>query len=245
MPCYDKKLEASRKEFFSEANDSKDVDCVLSTIEIEQFLLKEHLDLSLMPEDDLHLPVVAKNEENGQLEKCTDLYYHNGGGSGGYAEAVLINAAKELFGYELARDKIVYKQLKNADFKEMCFEIDGEVKLRFAIAYGFRNIQNIVQKIKKNNCAYHYVEVMACPSGCNNGGGQIRDETTNTLSKTLLERVENLYHSVKSQTPEENLFVKDLYQVDWLKHETDSVKRNLHTSYHVIEKTTNGLAIKW
>ena len=168
MPCYDKKLEASRKDFFDDINNSKDVDCVLSTIEIEQFLTKENLDLHLMEEKDLDMPVVI----DGDLVKYTDLYYHEGGGSGGYAEAVLIDAAKKLFNYDLNRENIIYKQLKNVDFKEMILEIDGEVKLRFALAYGFRNIQNFVQKIKKNNCPYHYIEVMACPSGCLNGGGK-------------------------------------------------------------------------
>jgi iron only hydrogenase large subunit-like protein len=168
MPCYDKKLEASRKDFYDETYNSKDVDCVLSTMEIEQFLTKENIDLNQMEEKDLDLPVLV----NGNLEKFSDLYYHEGGGSGGYAESVLIDAAKKLFNYDLDREKIVYKQLKNSDFKEMLLEIDGEVKLRFALAYGFRNIQNFVQKIKKNNCNYHYIEVMACPSGCLNGGGK-------------------------------------------------------------------------
>jgi len=241
MPCYDKKLEASRKDFYDETYNSKDVDCVLSTIEIEQFLLKENLDLNVMEEKDLEVPVIV----NGDLEKYTDLYYHEGGGSGGYAESVLINAAKKLFNYNLTRENIVYKQLKNVDFKEMLFELDGQVKLRFALAYGFRNIQNFVQKIKKNNCSYDYIEVMACPSGCLNGGGQIRDETTNTLSKNLLEQVETLYHSIRSQNLNENIFVKNLYELDWLKNETENVKKHLHTGYHVIEKNTNGLAIKW
>lgn len=44
--------------------------------------------------------------------------------------------------------------------------------MRFASAYGFRNIQTLIHKIKKGICPYDYVEVMACPSGCINGGGQ-------------------------------------------------------------------------
>ena len=40
-------------------------------------------------------------------------------------------------------------------------------------AYGFRNIQTLVQKLKRGVCEYDYVEVMACPSGCLNGGGQV------------------------------------------------------------------------
>ena len=54
---------------------------------------------------------------------------------------------------------------RNADFQEVVVEVDSKPVLKFAIAYGFRNIQNIVQKIKRGKSAYHFVEVMACPSG--------------------------------------------------------------------------------
>lgn len=56
MPCYDKKLEASRKDFFNEFHQSKDVDCVLSTIEIEQLLEKEHIDLMSISDGNLQIP---------------------------------------------------------------------------------------------------------------------------------------------------------------------------------------------
>lgn len=54
---------------------------------------------------------------------------------------------------------------RNKDFQEVTLERDGQVLLHFAVAYGFRNIQNLVQKLKRGRCPYHYVEVMACPSG--------------------------------------------------------------------------------
>jgi len=44
-------------------------------------------------------------------------------------------------------------------------QVDGQPALRFAAAYGFRNIQNVMRLIKRKNCPYHYVEIMACPSG--------------------------------------------------------------------------------
>ncbi|XP_077173174.1 cytosolic iron-sulfur assembly component 3-like isoform X2 [Paroedura picta] len=53
---------------------------------------------------------------------------------------------------------------RNKDFQEVTLEKDGQTLLRFALAYGFRNIQNLVQKLKRGKSAYHYVEVMACPS---------------------------------------------------------------------------------
>lgn len=62
---------------------------------------------------------------------------------------------------------------RNKDFQEVTLEHEGQVLLRFAAAYGFRNIQNLVQKLKRGRCPYHYVEVMACPAGarcCRLGG---------------------------------------------------------------------------
>lgn len=54
---------------------------------------------------------------------------------------------------------------RNPDFREVVLEENGRVLLQFAIANGFRNIQNLVQKMKRGKTNYHYVEVMACPSG--------------------------------------------------------------------------------
>lgn len=44
-------------------------------------------------------------------------------------------------------------------------QVEGETKLKFALCYGFRNLQNVVRKIKSKKCDYDFVEVMACPSG--------------------------------------------------------------------------------
>lgn len=157
---------------------------------------------------------------------------------------MFIHAAKELFGVELAHNSLEYKQLRNHDFKEISLEVEGETKLRFAMAYGFRNIQNIVQKIKKKNCHYDYVEIMACPSGCLNGGGQLRDDSTNSLSKQVLQQVESLYNSVKLQSPGHS-FVKSLYESEWLASSDESRQKHLYTSYREIEKNKSGLSIKW
>lgn len=88
---------------------------------------------------------------------------HRGSGSGGYADFIFHYAVKHLF--QETDVKLEYKSLRNPDFQEAIFEKDGEVLLRFAIANGFRNIQNLVQKLKRGKSQYHYVEVMACPTG--------------------------------------------------------------------------------
>ena len=71
-------------------------------------------------------------------------------------------------------DTLSYKILKNSDFREVSLERDGKTLLKFAIANGFRNIQNLVQKLKRKRCDYDFVEILACPSGCINGGAQLR-----------------------------------------------------------------------
>ncbi|XP_038691966.1 protein NAR1-like isoform X2 [Tripterygium wilfordii] len=64
--------------------------------------------------------------------------------------------------------------------------------LRFAMCYGFWDLQNIVRTIKLQKCKYHFVEVMACPSGCLNGGGQIKPKPRQT-PKDLIQALETIY----------------------------------------------------
>jgi iron only hydrogenase large subunit-like protein len=95
--------------------------------------------------------------------------------SNGYLEYIFRRAAKEVFGVAIdRREPLKFIQGKNKDIKECLLEVDGKPLLRFAAAYGFRNIQNIIRNIKRGKCDYDYVEIMACPGGCLNGGGQIK-----------------------------------------------------------------------
>lgn len=137
-----------------------------------------------------------------------------------------------------------YKTVRNQDWKEFSLEVDGKTLLTFVAAYGFRNIQNLVQKMKRGKCLYHFVEVMACPSGCLNGGGQIRPEGEEQ-PKELTSRVEAIYNSVKSRKPEENPQLEQLYK-DWLGgRQSDKAQKLLHTQYHEVEKFVSALKIKW
>ena len=109
---------------------------------------------------------------------------------------------------------------KNPDLREVTLEVGGKTVLRFAAAYGFRNIQNVVRKCKAgarggagSGDGYDFVEIMACPSGCLNGGGQLPPPpafepgfrlseraplpTTlgGTTAKALVDELEELYHT--------------------------------------------------
>ncbi|CAH3188973.1 unnamed protein product [Porites evermanni] len=240
MPCYDKKLEASREDFYNDIYRTRDVDCVISTLELEKMF--EEKEVSFTELENAHLDNLFSSVDGDELVG------HSGGGSGGYLEHILTFAAREascnLLLYGRTIDDITYKTLRNKDFKEVTLQVDGQDVLKFAAAYGFRNIQNLVQKLKRGKSPYHFVEVMACPSGCLNGGGQIRPGDGET-SKELLSRLDELYNSLRSRKPSENPAVEKLYD-EWLGGESSEKAREmLHTKYHEVEKLNTALNIKW
>lgn len=234
MPCFDKKLEASRPDFYWDLYQTRDVDCVITTIEVDAMLEKEKICFADLPLENLDTEFfISENEE---------LIGHSGSASGGYCEHVFTYAAFHLFARKV--ENLKFKTLRNQDFQEITLENEDGILLKFAIANGFRNIQNIIQKIKRKKCPYHFVEIMACPSGCLNGGAQIRPEDGKTQNE-LLKQVEELYHSLKTEFPENNKLVKNLY-AEWLESsDTPKCQKMLHTKYHAVEKMKNALAIKW
>ncbi|XP_020136972.1 cytosolic iron-sulfur assembly component 3 [Microcebus murinus] len=233
MPCYDKKLEASRPDFFNQEYQTRDVDCVLTTGEVFKLLEEEGVSLSELEPAPLDSPPGGVSAEEPTS--------HRGGGSGGYLEHVFRHAAQELFGIHVA--EVTYRPLRNKDFQEVTLEQEGRVLLRFAAAYGLRNIQSLVQKLKRGRCPYHYVEVMACPAGCLNGGGQLK--APDTPGRELLQQVERLYGAVRTEAPEDAPGVRELYG-RWLQGEaSERAGRLLHTRYHAVEKTSSGLSIRW
>ncbi|NXO27036.1 NARF factor, partial [Cisticola juncidis] len=171
-----------------------------------------------------------------------DVVRHDGKRSDGYLEHIFKHAAKELFGVDVK--EITYKALKNKDFQEVTLEKDGETVLRFAAAYGFRNIQNMVLKLKKGKFLYHFVEVLACPGGCLNGKGQAQTED-GKADRALLAQMEEAYAALPVRLPETNLSVQRLYR-DWLEGPgSRRAQDTLHTSYTALSPGSSSLDIKW
>uniref|UniRef100_A0A1I8N669 Iron hydrogenase small subunit domain-containing protein n=1 Tax=Musca domestica TaxID=7370 RepID=A0A1I8N669_MUSDO len=236
MPCYDKKLEASRSDFFNEVLNCKDVDCVITSIEIEQMLDDKTLDsFPCAPYDWPWGDAISAGDNSSHV------WAHGVSTSGGYAEFIFQQAAKELFNTEL--ETLEFKTLRNPDFREVSLEVDGKSVLKFAIANGFRNIQNLVQKLKRGKVQYHFVEVMACPSGCINGGAQIRPPTGQHI-RDLTIQLEKLYRELPQSQPE-NVTTKTIYNNFFDGAHSDKSKVLLHTSYHAVEKMNTALNIKW
>jgi cytosolic iron-sulfur assembly component 3 len=278
MPCYDKKLEASRSDFYSEVMHSHDVDCVLSTAELVQ-LIDERLCRGSEAAHALEaageqatvahraafaeearkqfnaLPLTAAAPDSpfanvASLEDQTSLGADQYG-SGGYLEHALRHAATALYG----EGTVIHEKVgRNRDLREYWVEVDGERRLHCAQVYGFRNIQTLLRKMKAKSkrvrCTYLLVEVMACPSGCLNGGGQPRPrvECGEEDLKSTLERV-CLAHSggLRQQPSAHERVITQLYE-EWVHGEPGSERARalLHTTYHAVrEDNVNPLTIKW
>ncbi|XP_063473496.1 nuclear prelamin A recognition factor isoform X8 [Symphalangus syndactylus] len=132
----------------------------------------------------------------------------------------------------------------NKDFQEVTLEKNGEVVLRFAAAYGFRNIQNMILKLKKGKFPYHFVEVLACAGGCLNGRGQAQTPDGHA-DKALLRQMEGIYADIPVRRPESSAHVQELYQ-EWLEGiNSPKAREVLHTTYQSQERGAHSLDIKW
>lgn len=243
MPCFDKKLEASRQDFQDSSDGSKDVDCVLTPIELEEILVTEGVTLEEFEPRKLDVLVETGAEFDQPLTS------HFGSVSGGYAENLMLAEVKENFGASCDNNEndLEYSTLKNGDFIEINVKkkLDrGDTKLaKFAVVNGFRNIQTVVQRLKRKALKYDYIEIMACPSGCVNGGAQCRPNGNEDQASSI-ESVKKLYKEVPpirsgiESTSNIQLYEKLLLDKE---HEINSI---LYTDFHSVPKMQN-LTVNW
>lgn len=241
MPCFDKKLEASRNDFLIPGSSIREVDCVISTAEIEEIL----------PDDFINVcSIVQLNSIErtfGFMDHNMKFFGHQGGGSGGYLDHVFRSSAKLIFQNDTYSNNpnlpLPIKVTKNRDFQEVVLmDQSGTPILTMAYCYGFRNIQNIVQKLRRDKCSYDYIEAMACPSGCLNGGGQIKFvDTTNNFLSEVTEKYDE-----QENLALENVEVQKVLE-EWLGGNLagEKAQRFLYTQYHVVVKSDISLNIKW
>ena len=195
MPCFDKKLEASRLDFFDDRTNSHDVDIVLTPGEIVDMLNSSGTQFAALSSSFAGAEASAlRNLETKVNANMLSLPSVQNQGSGGYLEYVFRRAGEELFGIRMDHElPLTYVQGPNIDiqYTELKNE-NGVVLMRFARAYGFRNIQTIVRKMRQGRCNFDYVEIMACPSGCTNGGGLVKPAARSDRRSARL-RTEELF----------------------------------------------------
>ncbi|EPE25254.1 Fe-only hydrogenase [Glarea lozoyensis ATCC 20868] len=202
MPCFDKKLEASREELTNEAWENtatgsvRDVDCVITSKELLMLADSRRVDFSKLPRTPLASRAPFPDAKLHSFLYPPPRWRKNGdaasGTSGGNLHYILKHFAAQFVGASVQTTRG-----RNVDVQEYTVtSATGEILLKGARYYGFRNIQNLVRRLKPAKSSrlpggrpggpvrkgagkatgleYAYVEVMACPGGCTNGGGQIK-----------------------------------------------------------------------
>ncbi|MBI9017528.1 MAG: iron hydrogenase small subunit [Phycisphaerae bacterium] len=158
MPCTAKKFEAQRPEM-EDIEGFPDVDAVLTTRELARLIKLYHLDINALEPD-------AADNPFGQRSSAGKLF----GASGGVMEAAIRSAHFLVTGKEMTDIKV--KEIRGFDgIKETSVKI-GDLTLNVAAVSGLGNAHKILQAIKKGEKDLHFIEVMSCPGGCINGGGQ-------------------------------------------------------------------------
>lgn len=157
MPCTAKKYEASKDEMKS--GYGRDVDAVLTTRELARMIKEASLDFtSLEPS--------KADEIFGDYTGAGVIF----GATGGVMEAAIRTLADILEGAEIK--EIEYEAVRGLEgIKEASVDVGG-LTVKVAVAHGTDNARKLLELIREGKADYHFIEVMACPGGCVNGGGQ-------------------------------------------------------------------------
>ncbi len=219
IPCTAKKFECTREE--EHAFDFADVDVSLTTRELAQMIKRAGMDFTDLPD--------AKFDDPFEIATGAGAIF---GATGGVMEAALRTAAEVLEGKS---DMIDFKEVRGTQgIKEATYTLGGK-ELRVAVASGLGNARKILDGLKSGERHYDFVEVMACPGGCINGGGQPTqsDSVRNNVDlKTL--RAKALYDfDVETQyrKSHESPVVKMLYDEYFEAPGKEKAHKLLHTTY--------------
>jgi len=217
MPCVAKKDELSRPQMFRDGK--PDVDCALTTREFARLLRKRGVtDWSKVKEAEYDDPL-------GKTTGAAALF----GVTGGVMEAALRTAYEVKTGTPLP--KVDFQCCRGLDgIKEASIEVGGAT-LNIAIANGGRNIHKVMEWIQSGQKSYHFVEMMACPSGCIGGGGQPRSNDPDVLTRRM-EAIYALDESSKLRKSHENPAIQQIYKEYFGKPLGHKSHELLHTHYN-------------
>ena len=156
MPCTAKKFESKRPEM--QVDGRPDVDVVLTTRELGKMIYDMGIDFPSLGDSDFDNPF-------GEASGAGVIF----GTTGGVMEAALRTAADLLSG--TSADNFEYEEVRGLEGIKIANIEIGNVKLRAAVAHGLGNARKLMEAIRAGE-EFHFVEIMACPGGCINGGGQ-------------------------------------------------------------------------
>ena len=220
MPCTAKKYEADRPEM--ENNGLRNIDAVITTRELAKMIKDAKIDFSKL-EDSEADPAMGEYTGAGAIF----------GATGGVMEAALRTAKDFVEGKDL--ENIEYKQVRGlAGIKEATIEIGG-ANYNVAVINGSSSLFDFINSGKMDEKKYHFIEVMACPGGCVNGGGQPHVNATDRLTMDIRSvRASVLYNqdkNLKKRKSHENVALNKMYDTYMGKPGHGKAHELLHMSY--------------
>lgn len=217
MPCTAKKSESKREELSKDG--IQDTDYTLTTSELGRMIREAGIDFSKLEPSKGDTPF-------GEYTGAGTIF----GASGGVAEAAVRTA------YEIATGK----SLESIDIKELrgvhnrCRDVEFDIngaKVVVRVVATLKEAEKSIQEIKTGNAKFHMLEVMACPGGCVNGGGQPRSCDSSLIKE---KRAEGLYSEDKElslRKSHENPEIQKLYSEFLEKPDSHKAHKLLHTTY--------------
>ncbi len=227
MPCTAKKFEKDRDQL--KTRGLKDVDAVLTTRELGKLIKRSGINFAKLPDEDFDRDIVGDYSGAGVIFGVT----------GGVMEAALRTAAFVLTGKE--HENIEFNEVRGFNgIKEAAFNLNG-MKLNVAVAHGMKNAKVILDDIRAGKSKYQFIEIMGCPGGCINGGGQpyvrpcfLPNEDVDIVDTYMQKRANALYSEDEKQKVRQshnNPQIKALYN-DFLGEPNSHLAHELlHTSY--------------
>lgn len=220
MPCTAKKFEISRDS--QDAAGVPDNDFVLTTRELGTMIKRAHIDFKTLPDEEF-------DELLGDSTGAAAIF----GATGGVMEAALRTAADVLTGKSL--ETFEYSEVRgNENIKEATYNIAG-MDVNVAVTSGLKNAKKLLDMVKSGEKNYHFIEVMCCPGGCVNGGGQphqsadVRNfsDLQGTRAKALYDEDSGLLFRKSHDNPS----VKKAYDEYFGEPGSEKAHSVLHTKY--------------
>ncbi len=223
MPCTAKKYERQRSQM------PDDVDAVLTTRELARMIKRSGINWAKLPEEEFDPDLLGDYSGAGVIFGVT----------GGVMEAALRTAYYWLTGKEYG--KIEFHEVRGQEaIKEADINIEGTV-VKVAVTSGMKNAKVLLDQIKEGKSPYAFIEIMCCPGGCINGGGQpyvkplfLVNEDDNILETYRAKRASVLYKEDGRQVIRQSHNNKDIQKLykDFLGEPgSELAEELLHTSY--------------
>ena len=220
MPCTAKKFEITRDG--QSAAGVPDIDVSITTRELASMIKRAGIIFDRLPDEEFD-PVFGVASGAG----------HIFGATGGVMEAALRTVVEIVTGDRL--DNLNFTDVRGVEnIKEAEYNLNGTV-VKVAVTSGLQNAFELLNMIKNGEKEYHFVEIMACPGGCVNGGGQpIQSSYTRTVVDLRAERAKALYSAddaMQLRRSHDNPVIKELYDSFLEKPGSHKAHDILHTKY--------------